>query len=368
MAIYPVFRQRFPADGYYSNNRKSSIFQYTYGKQNAPFAGSKNNVVHKWKFDKWGSGGSTPGEQPAAHWNLKEFGTQKLANQKQGYEYPTSAQKSGEALVSDVEFQNVATVFGEVDNLFESNDGSHIIGGLGVGNKCLSLTISDSTYRSGMFFFSGIKTPMVFESPNSGPIKFNVADCNCNYLEDVTGVSFDYSYYGSHTGAKDVHPYIKSLWMLYATHNYNGNDSDLSKELYMFTRKANTTLSGKLDVTPDEKGHVSSREYNVSMRISDDDRAHLVKYGLMGKKVRAGGYQQRAYWIGVAMRIEFPKKNTATVTRTINMSCMRPIISLDGSYMDTTPKHWAFGKDKRMFDKNTVFADSYNNPIRPYMG
>lgn len=368
--MFPTFKQVFPADGYYSSYRQGKIFQYAFSPKNAPFAGSKNNIMHKWRGDIYGSGGSVSGDQQRAEWNLKEYGTHKIANQQYGWEYPTHTMKQDDSLNTHVNDQKAVVVYGEVRDMFDSNDngnaGSHTIGASGVGNRCVSLQVVDSTYRSGMFFFSGLKTPMVYPAQTSGPISFNVADCDCSYLEDVSGVSFDYSYLGSHGDAKNVHPYIKSVYMLYATHNYSNSDDAFRKELYMFTRKASHVLSGNMDTTPSDKDHVNNRDYHVAVRISDEDRAHLVRYGMMGRKIKKGR-QQRAYWMGVAMRIEFPKKNTATVTRTINISAMRPIITLDGSYTNTKPLHWAIGKDKRMFTNNNVFYDANQYPNRPFM-
>lgn len=373
MAYYPVFRQRFPADGYYTHYRKESKLSYAFGTANAPFAGSKSNITHRWKGDSFGSGGSKANTLERCAWNLKEYGTHKVANQHQGgYEYPTGPMKAEDsyALNTHVNDQSAIKVHGEVKNLFEknySNSENHIIGELGAGNKCVTLTVSDSTSRAGMFFFTGIKTPIVYEN-TSTPVSFNVTDCDCNFLEDVTGVSFDYSYLGSHGDSKSVHPYIKNVWMLYATHNYHGSYTDLNKKLYMFTREASVTLSGKMDKEPDDSDHVNSRDYNVSLRISDKDRSDLVKEGLMGLPGNRN-QQQRAYWIGIGMKIEFPKKKTATVTRTINLTCMRPIISRDGTYTkDQNVNHWAFGKDKRMFDSNYVFHSRGSNPNRIYMG
>lgn len=236
-------------------------------------------------------------------------------------------------------------VIGNVRNIFSSNTNAY------------GCSMVNNVNHEGMFLALGCDKKLEFKNPDQAADyqRCGHHQTQSTLLQDVIGVSFSFNYHGSHSGAKDVHPYILEGYMVYGVNVDSSSSSE--QDMYLFARKIVVDFGSGMYRDVDSKDQINSKVFNYSGRISDADISSMKNDGLFGNKsntTASYGKQRVAYWMGLAWKLKFPKKNTSQVTRTIHFHDVRPIVS-DSTDMSTSRVNdWVIPCDPRANPDNNT--------------
>ena len=335
----------------YSN--ASGVEMYQRGALNIKhFSGLNSNCLLPSKYENYSN---EEDRNKDVGLNFREYGT----DRRNGSSSFTA--EECKELIMPAATRRQLSVIGDVRNIFDNDN-----------DKGFGFTMVNSNDHTGVVMALGAEVNTTFIEPQLVPYRVYVPHdkTRATLLQDVIGVGFHFNYFGSHDGAKDVHPYILRTFMLYGVH-FNGTygDSGYSTSMSVFAREIEVDLWGTMSRDTDSKSDINSKVFSYGGRLSDNTIRSLKDAGLMGPKDNRpnGGFRTRpAYWLGLAWKIKWKSKMTSNVTRTIHFNGVRPICSDTTDMSTTRAKDWVIPNNPDAFPTTDEHRNNRRNQFLYY--